>query len=94
MHTENCTRKIRRALIHSKDGIEEIARELVACGVELVSTGGTFTFLQELGLEVTAIEESPLILHSRGRVKTLHPKSLEEFLPQGTSRLEEIGNEC
>ena len=59
MHTENCTRKIRRALIsvYSKDGIEEIARELVACGVELVSTGGTFTFLKELGLEVTAVEE-------------------------------------
>ena len=77
MRTENCTRKIRRALIsvYSKDGIEEIARELIACGVELLSTGGTFTFLKEAGLDVTSVEEItsyPSILG--GRVKTLHPK--------------------
>ncbi|HOG42085.1 MAG TPA: bifunctional phosphoribosylaminoimidazolecarboxamide formyltransferase/IMP cyclohydrolase [Bacteroidales bacterium] len=93
MRTENYTRKIRRALIsvYSKDGIEEIARELVACGVELLSTGGTFTFLKELGLDVTAVEEItsyPSILG--GRVKTLHPKVFGGILYR-REHLQDIG---
>ncbi len=77
MRTVNYTKKIRKALIsvYNKEGIEEIARELVACGVELISTGGTFTFLKEIGFDVTPVEEItsyPAILG--GRVKTLHPK--------------------
>ena len=68
--------KIKRALISlsNKEGIDELARELVSLGVELVSTGNTKRHLETLGLKVTAVFEVtsyPEILG--GRVKTLHP---------------------
>lgn len=69
-------RQIKRALISvfNKEGLEPIVRELAALGVELISTGGTQTYITGLGLECTAVEELtsyPSILG--GRVKTLHP---------------------
>jgi len=68
---------VRRALIsvHDKAGIAELARELSARGVRLVSTGGTASHLKESGVEVELVEKLtgfPAILG--GRVKTLHPK--------------------
>ncbi len=65
-----------RALISVSDkrGIVEFARELVALGWEVVSTGGTAHVLGEAGVPVTAIESVtgfPEIMD--GRVKTLHP---------------------
>ncbi|MGH9369089.1 MAG: bifunctional phosphoribosylaminoimidazolecarboxamide formyltransferase/IMP cyclohydrolase [Thermoanaerobaculia bacterium] len=68
---------VRRALIsvHDKAGIVELARELAARGVALVSTGGTAAHLKEAGLEVGLVEQAtgfPEILG--GRVKTLHPR--------------------
>jgi phosphoribosylaminoimidazolecarboxamide formyltransferase/IMP cyclohydrolase len=65
-----------RALISvwDKDGVDELARGLVELGWELVSSGGTATFLAEKGFAVTRVEEvtqAPEILG--GRVKTLHP---------------------
>ncbi len=70
-------RKIKRALIsvYYKDGLEEIVRELHGQGAEIVSTGGTQSFISSLGIPVTAVESLtgyPSILG--GRVKTLHPK--------------------
>ena len=70
-------RKINRALIsvYHKDGIKDIGEKLVALGVEILSTGGTYDFLKDCGIAVKAIEEVtsyPSILG--GRVKTLHPK--------------------
>ena len=67
----------RRALIsvYDKDGVDEFARGLVELGWELVSSGGTATFLAEQGLPVTTVEdvtEAPEMLG--GRVKTLHPR--------------------
>jgi phosphoribosylaminoimidazolecarboxamide formyltransferase/IMP cyclohydrolase len=69
--------KIQRALISVSDktGIVEFARELVAQGVEILSTGGTAKALQEAGvatMEVSQFTGSPEILE--GRVKTLHPR--------------------
>jgi phosphoribosylaminoimidazolecarboxamide formyltransferase/IMP cyclohydrolase len=66
-----------RALIsvYDKDGVDAFARELVELGWELVSSGGTATFLAEQGLPVTTVEdvtEAPEMLG--GRVKTLHPR--------------------
>jgi phosphoribosylaminoimidazolecarboxamide formyltransferase/IMP cyclohydrolase len=66
-----------RALLSVSDrtGIEEFARDLVALGIELVSTGGTAAYLGERGIPTTKAEEVtefPEILG--GRVKTLHPK--------------------
>ncbi len=68
--------KIGSALIsvYHKDGLEPLARELHRLGVKLFSTGGTQSFLEGLGLPVTAVETVtgfPSILD--GRVKTLHP---------------------
>jgi len=43
---------VRRALlsVHDKTGIVELARELAARGVTLVSTGGTASRLKEAGI--------------------------------------------
>ncbi|TCZ78448.1 bifunctional phosphoribosylaminoimidazolecarboxamide formyltransferase/IMP cyclohydrolase [Paenibacillus albiflavus] len=67
---------IRRALISVSDktGIVELARELAHLGVELISTGGTKTLLEQEGVPVIGISDVtgfPEILD--GRVKTLHP---------------------
>ncbi|MFN0217023.1 MAG: bifunctional phosphoribosylaminoimidazolecarboxamide formyltransferase/IMP cyclohydrolase [Saprospiraceae bacterium] len=67
---------LRSALISvfSKDGLEPIIRRLHALGVQLYSTGGTQTYIEKLGIPVTAVESItgyPSILD--GRVKTLHP---------------------
>jgi phosphoribosylaminoimidazolecarboxamide formyltransferase/IMP cyclohydrolase len=51
------------------------ARGLSDLGCELVASGGTAAYLEELGLEVTHVEEvtaAPEMLG--GRVKTLHPR--------------------
>ncbi len=70
------TLSITRALISvtHKDGLQDFATFLQDQGVELVSTGGTLTFLEKAGLRVTAVHDVtgfPEILG--GRVKTLHP---------------------
>lgn len=70
-------KKIKRALVSvfHKDGLDEILRTLHAQGVELLSTGGTQSFIESLGIPCTAVEDVtsyPSILG--GRVKTLHPK--------------------
>ncbi len=69
--------KIQRALISVSDktGLVEFARELVAMGVEIISTGGTASLLKKEGVASTEISEFtgfPEMLD--GRVKTLHPK--------------------
>jgi phosphoribosylaminoimidazolecarboxamide formyltransferase/IMP cyclohydrolase len=69
--------KIQRALISVSDktGLVEFARELVAMGVQILSTGGTAALLLKNGVpttEISAFTGSPEILD--GRVKTLHPK--------------------
>lgn len=70
-------KEIKRALIsvYHKDGLDEIVNILTANGVEILSTGGTYTYLQEKSIPVTLVESVtgyPSILG--GRVKTLHPK--------------------
>jgi phosphoribosylaminoimidazolecarboxamide formyltransferase / IMP cyclohydrolase len=67
---------VKRALISvfDKTGLVEIARELSALGVELVSTGGTRAAIAAAGLPVKDIAELtgyPEMMD--GRVKTLHP---------------------
>ncbi|MDR2018296.1 MAG: IMP cyclohydrolase [Syntrophobacterales bacterium] len=69
--------KIRRAVISvsSKDYLSELALFLKNSGVELLSTGGTKKFLDDIGadpLEVSSYTGFPEIMD--GRVKTLHPK--------------------
>lgn len=71
------TKKIQSALISvfDKDGLEPIVKELHKNNVTIYSTGGTETFIKDLGIPVVAVEDVtsyPSILG--GRVKTLHPK--------------------
>jgi phosphoribosylaminoimidazolecarboxamide formyltransferase/IMP cyclohydrolase len=66
-----------RALIstYDKTGLDTFARRLAGLGWSLVASGGTATYLEELGLAVEHVEaltESPEMLG--GRVKTLHPR--------------------
>ena len=67
---------IKSALISvfHKDGLEDILRVLKANQVKIYSTGGTYDFLKQQGMDVETVESVtgyPSILG--GRVKTLHP---------------------
>src|SRR6476646_1487420 len=68
---------VRRALlsVSDKTGVVELARQLAALNVELLSTGGTAKTLREAGIPVRDVSEVtgfPEIMD--GRVKTLHQK--------------------
>jgi phosphoribosylaminoimidazolecarboxamide formyltransferase/IMP cyclohydrolase len=70
-------KKIKSALIsvYYKDKLDLIVKELAKLDVKIYSTGGTQSFIEGLGVKVTAVEDLtsyPSILG--GRVKTLHPK--------------------
>ena len=61
--------------VFCKDGLAPIVEQLDRLGVNIYSTGGTQTFIEELGVDVQRVEDLtsyPSILG--GRVKTLHPK--------------------
>lgn len=69
--------KIKRALISvsDKNCLKGLARVLVENGVEILSTGGTYRFLEEIDVSVKEVSEYtgfPELMD--GRLKTLHPK--------------------
>jgi len=69
--------KIKNALIsvYYKDHLESVIQALNRLNVQIYSTGGTETFIRNLGVAVIPVEDLtsyPSILG--GRVKTLHPK--------------------
>jgi phosphoribosylaminoimidazolecarboxamide formyltransferase/IMP cyclohydrolase len=71
------TKRIQTALIsvYTKNGLAPIVKQLYQHKVTIYSTGGTQTFIEELGIPVKRVEDLtsyPSILG--GRVKTLHPK--------------------
>lgn len=69
--------KIQRALISVSDktGLIELAGQLHASGVEIISTGGTAKALKNAGIPVVEISEFTGFAEMLdGRVKTLHPK--------------------
>lgn len=92
---------LRRALVsvYDKTGLPELAQGLHAAGVVLVSTGGSATLIEELGLPVVRVEELtgfPECLD--GRVKTLHPAVhagilADRRLPQHRAQLTDLGVE-
>ena len=84
-------KKIKTALVsvYHKDGLDEIINKLHADGVEFISTGGTQSFIESLGIPCRSVESLtgyPSILG--GRVKTLHPKVFGGIL----NRREEEGD--
>jgi len=69
-------RKIQSALlsVYYKDGLEELVDELVKLNIKLISTGGTYDFINRLGYDCVKVEDLtnyPDLFG--GRVKTLHP---------------------
>ena len=52
------SKKIQSALVsvYNKEGLEPILRKLNELGVELISTGGTQTFIESLGLSAVPVE--------------------------------------
>jgi phosphoribosylaminoimidazolecarboxamide formyltransferase / IMP cyclohydrolase len=76
-------KKIKSALISVfyKDGLDVIVRKLDELGVKIYSTGGTYDFIEGLGIKPQTVESLtgyPSILG--GRVKTLHPKVMGGIL--------------
>ncbi len=68
---------VKRALISvsDKSGVVDFAKQLVAMGVEILSTGGTARLLSDAGVAVKEVSQHtgfPEIMD--GRVKTQHPK--------------------
>ena len=67
---------MKRALISVSDktGVVDLSRRLVDLGIEIISTGGTFSLLMDNDIPVTSVSDItgfPECLD--GRVKTLHP---------------------
>ena len=70
-------KRIKNALIsvYHKDNLEKIIKQLNDLQINIYSTGGTYKFIEELGVKAISVESLtsyPSILG--GRVKTLHPK--------------------
>ncbi|MFQ5952753.1 MAG: bifunctional phosphoribosylaminoimidazolecarboxamide formyltransferase/IMP cyclohydrolase [Candidatus Omnitrophota bacterium] len=69
--------EVKRALVSVSDktGLEKLVKGLDSLGIEILSTGGTAKFINELGIQVTEVASYtgfPEMMD--GRVKTLHPK--------------------
>ena len=67
------TKRIKRALVSvfHKDGLDEILRTLHAQGVELLSTGGTQTFIESLGIPCVKVEDVNRLLKSFDQMKAM-----------------------
>ncbi|MBM9462242.1 bifunctional phosphoribosylaminoimidazolecarboxamide formyltransferase/IMP cyclohydrolase [Aeromicrobium sp. YIM 150415] len=99
--TDSSRSPLRRALVsvYDKTGLTDLARDLAAAGVQIVSTGSTAKTIETAGVEVTPVEELtgfPECLD--GRVKTLHPRVhagilADRRLEQHRAQLEELGVE-
>ncbi|WP_241698423.1 bifunctional phosphoribosylaminoimidazolecarboxamide formyltransferase/IMP cyclohydrolase [Flaviflexus huanghaiensis] len=88
-----------RALIsvYDKSGIVDLARVFADAGIDIVSSGGTATALQEAGIAVTGVEDVTGFPECfDGRVKTLHPLIHGGLLadrrkPQHVEQMSELG---
>ncbi len=89
----------KRALVSVSDktGVVEFCKGLIACGYEIISTGGTAKTLENAGLSVIGISDItgfPECLD--GRVKTLHPAVHAGLLamrsnPEHMEQIEKLG---
>lgn len=70
--------------VFHKDGLAPIVEKLNQSGAVIYSTGGTYDFIESLGIKAEKVEDLtgyPSILG--GRVKTLHPKVFGGILHRG-----------
>ena len=84
-------KRINSALISVfyKDGLADIVMLLHKLGVKLYSTGGTYSFINDLGISAQKVEDLttyPSILG--GRVKTLHPSVFGGILARRDNNLD------
>jgi phosphoribosylaminoimidazolecarboxamide formyltransferase/IMP cyclohydrolase len=82
-------KRIQSALISVfyKEGLDEIVRLLHSFGIKIYSTGGTFSFISDMGIPAVKVEDLttyPSILG--GRVKTLHPSVFGGILARRENR--------
>jgi phosphoribosylaminoimidazolecarboxamide formyltransferase/IMP cyclohydrolase len=82
-------RKVKSALISVfyKDGLDAIVKTLHDQDVKIYSTGGTYSFISDLGIKAEKVEDLttyPSILG--GRVKTLHPSVFGGILARRENR--------
>ena len=51
-------KKITSALVsvYHKDKLDEIVKKLEALGIDIYSTGGTYSFIKDLGVKVETVE--------------------------------------
>lgn len=81
--------------VSDKTGLIELATALIANGVEILSTGGTATYLRAQNLPIRDVAEYtqfPEIM--QGRVKTLHPKvhgGILARLPEDKAVMQQLG---
>ena len=87
--------QIKSALISifHKENIEAIIHKLAALNIQIISTGGTKEYIEQLGYRAIAVEDLtsyPSMLG--GRVKTLHPAIMGGILyrRENTHDIEEI----
>jgi len=69
-------RTIKNALISvfHKDGLTLIVKKLTELGVNIYSTGGTQSFIEEQGIAVNRVEDLTSSIHSRRKCKNFTPK--------------------
>ena len=82
-------KKIKTVLISvfNKDGLDKICPKLHKNKIQIISTGGTKKYIENLGIPVISVEsvtDYPSILG--GRVKTLHPKIFGALLSRAESK--------
>ena len=78
---ENRTIKSALISVYYKDGLDEIIKKLNNLNITIYSTGGTFQYIESLGVKAISVEDLtsyPSIFG--GRVKTLHPKVMGGIL--------------
>jgi len=85
-------KQIRSALIsvYYKDRLESIVQKMHKLGITLYSTGGTYDFIQSLGIPAITVESLtsyPSVFG--GRVKTLHPSIFGGILYRRNNALDE-----
>jgi phosphoribosylaminoimidazolecarboxamide formyltransferase/IMP cyclohydrolase len=84
-------KKLALISVYDKTNISNFAAKLIENNYDIISSGGTSSFLKKIGIPVISVEEytnSPEVMG--GRVKTLHPKIHGGILSRGECDLNDL----